>query len=141
MCFCQATGQPILFAKDSCLGLELAARLGISLGDKVETTTLSCLHKQSTRKLHRTWDGSTEVSPRPEYRRLYGRVRCGPLRWMRDPTLIRTLTLYPGPHAAARLDPPLYTRESVSKGTGKGRCSQGVSRSVGGWAGKDRKTA
>ena len=100
-----------------------------------------CLHKQSTRKLHRTWDGSTEVSPRPEYRRLYGRVRCGPLRWMRDPTLKRTLTLYPGPHAAARLDPPLYPRESVSKGKGKGRCSQGVSRSVGGWAGKDRKTA
>ena len=41
------------------------------------------------------------------YRRLYGRVRRGPLRWMRDPTLILTLTLYPGPHAAARLDPPL----------------------------------
>ena len=101
----------------------------------------SSLHKQSTRKLHRTWDGSTEVSPRPEYRRLYGRVRCGPLRWMRDPTLKRTLTLYPGPHAAARLDPPLYPRESVSKGKGKGRCSRGVSRSVGGWAGKDRKTA
>ena len=99
------------------------------------------LHKQSTRKLHRTWDSSTEVSPRPEYRRLYGRVRCGPLRWMRDPTLKRTLTLYPSPHAAARLDPPLYPRESVSKGKGKGRCSQGVSRSVGGWAGKDRKTA
>ena len=100
-----------------------------------------CLHKQSTRKLHRTWDGSTEVSPRPEYRRLYGRVRCGPLRWMRDPTLKLTLTLYPGPHAAARLDPPLHARGSVSKRKGKGRCSQGVSRSVGGWAGKDRKTA
>ena len=41
------------------------------------------------------------------YRRLYGRVRRGPLRWMRDPTLVLTLTLYPGPHAAARLDPPL----------------------------------
>ena len=41
------------------------------------------------------------------YRRLYGRVRRGPLRWMRDPTLTLTLTLYPGPHAAARLDPPL----------------------------------
>ena len=68
-------------------------------------------------------------------------MRCGPLRWMRDPTLILTLTLYPGPHAAARLDPPLYPRESVSKGKGKGRCSQGVSRSVGGWVGKDRKTA
>ena len=25
------------------------------------------------------------------YRRLYGRVRCGPLRWMRDPTLAHTL--------------------------------------------------
>ena len=37
-----------------------------------------------------------------KYRRLYGRVRCGPLRWMRDPTLKLTLTLYPGPHAAAR---------------------------------------
>ena len=58
---------------------------------------------------------------------------------MRDPTLIRTLTLYPGPHAAARLDPPLYPRESVSKGTGKGRCSQGVSRSVGGWVGGQRQ--
>ena len=76
-----------------------------------------------------------------EYRRLYGRVRCGPLRWMRDPTLKLSLTLYPGPHAAARLDPPLYPRGSVSKRKGKGRCSQGVSRSVGGWAGKDRKTA
>ena len=76
-----------------------------------------------------------------KYRRLYGRVRCGPLRWMRDPTLKRTLTLYPGPHAAARLDPPLHPRGSVSKRKGKGRCSQGVSRSVGGWAGKDRKTA
>ena len=75
------------------------------------------------------------------YRRLYGRVRRGPLRWMRDPTLILTLTLYPGPHAAARLDPPLNPRGSVSKSKGKGRCSQGVSRSVGGWAGKDRKTA
>ena len=41
------------------------------------------------------------------YRRLYGRVRRGLLRWMRDPTLILTLTLYPGPHAVARLDPPL----------------------------------
>ena len=76
-----------------------------------------------------------------KYRRLYGRVRCGPLRSMRDPTLKLTLTLYPGPHAAARLDPPLHARGSVSKRKGKGRCSQGVSRSVGGWAGKDRKTA
>ena len=75
------------------------------------------------------------------YRRLYGRVRRGPLRWMRDPTLILTLTLYPGPHAAARLDPPLNPWGSVSKSKGKGRYSQGVSRSVGGWAGKDRKTA
>ena len=76
-----------------------------------------------------------------KYRRLYGRVRCGPLRWLRDPTLKLTLTQYPGPHAAARLDPPLHPRGSVSKRKGKGRCSQGVSRSVGGWAGKDRKTA
>ena len=76
------------------------------------------------------------------YRRLYGRVRCGPLRWMRDPTLKQTyMTLYSSPHAAARLDPPLHARGSVSKGKGKGRRSQGVSRSVGGWAGKDRKTA
>ena len=75
------------------------------------------------------------------YRRLYGRVRRGPLHWLRDPTLILTLTPNPGPHAAARLDPPLNPRGSVSKSKGKGRCSQGVSRSVGGWAGKDRKTA
>ena len=95
------------------------------------------LHKQSTRKLHRTWDGSTEVSPRPEHRRLYGRVRCGPLRWMRDPSLIRTLTLYPGPHAAARLDPPLYPRESVSKGTGKAGALRG---SAGQWVGGRAKT-
>ena len=95
------------------------------------------LHKQSTRKLHRTWDGSTEVSPRPEYRRLYGRVRCGPLRWMRDPTLKRTLTLYPGPHAAARLDPPLYPRESVSKGKGRARALRG---SAGQWVGGRAKT-
>ena len=69
-----------------------------------------------------------------KYRRLYGRVRCGPLRWMRDPTLKQTLTLYPGPHAAAQLDPPLHPRGSVSKGKGKGRRSRGqpVSGLVGG---------
>ena len=66
------------------------------------------LHKRSTRK------NCTELGMAVlkylqgrTYRRLYGRVRCGPLRWMRDPTLILTLTLYSGPHAAARLDPPL----------------------------------
>ena len=96
-----------------------------------------CLHKQSTRKLHRTWDGSTEVSPRPEYRRLYGGVRCGPLRWMRDPTLKQTLTLYPGPHAAARLDPPLHPRGSVSKRKGKGGALRG---SAGQWVGGRAKT-
>ena len=120
--------------KSSCL----MSRMGVARGDR---ETARERHPEDDLRKHRTWDGSTEVSPRPEYRRLYGRVRCGPLRWMRDPTLKRTLTLYPGPHAAARLDPPLYPRESVSKGKGKGRCSQGVSRSVGGWAGKDRKTA
>ena len=114
---------------------------GIVPGEIHDDLRTLSLHKQSTRKLHRTWDGSTEVSPRPEYRQLYGRVRCGPLRLMRDPTLKQTLTLYPGPHAALRLDPPLHPRGSVSKGKGKGMCSQGVTRSVGGWAGKDRKTA
>ena len=63
------------------------------------------LHKQSTRKLHRM--AVLMYHQGRVYRRLYGRVRRGPLRWMRDPTLILTLTLYPGPHAAARLDPPL----------------------------------
>ena len=76
------------------------------------------------------------------YRRLYGRVRRGPVRWMRDHTLILTLTLYPGPHAAARLYPPLKPQGINFKKQRKGRWySQGVSRSVGGWAGKDRKTA
>ena len=71
------------------------------------------------------------------YRRLYGRVRRGPLRWLRDPTLILTLTPNLGPHAAARLDPPLNPRGSVSKSKGKDRCSQG---SAGQWVGGRAKT-
>ena len=72
----------------------------------------SSLHKQSTRKTAQNLGTELGMAVLKyhqgrTYRRLYGRVRRGPLRWMRDPTLILTLTLYSGPHAAARLDPPL----------------------------------
>ena len=66
------------------------------------------------------------------YRRLYGRVRRGPLRWMRDPTLLLTLTLNPGRHAAARLDPPLipqgisFKSKEWAGGTLRGSAGQWV---------------
>ena len=73
------------------------------------------------------------------YRRLYGRVRRGPLRWMRDPTLILTLTLYSGPHAAARLEPPLKPQRIGFKTQryGKGELSEG--QPVSGWVGGQRQ--
>ena len=97
-----------------------------------------CLHKQSTRKLHRTWDSSTEVSPRPEIPAV---VWTGALR---------TTPLDAGPHSETDPDPiPWPTRCSTVRsptphegiGFKKERKGQVLSGgSVGQWVGGRAKT-
>ena len=96
------------------------------------------LHKQSTRKLHRTWDSSTEVSPRPEIPAV---VWTGALR---------TTPLDAGPHSETDPDPiPWPTRCSSVRsptphegiGFKKERKGQVLSggQSVSGWVGGQRQ--
>ena len=97
-----------------------------------------CLHKQSTRKLHRTWDSSTEVSPRPEIPAV---VWTGALR---------ATPLDAGPHSETDPDPiPWPTRCSTVRsptppegiGFKKERKGQVLSggQSVSGWVGGQRQ--